>query len=81
MPRTHFSKVILQGKFTICHFRALEISCNNAAWPDIHGHYREAQFTQTKHHWWWKANWIFDKVSATKYFTGESLYNQLLASH
>ena len=18
------------------------------------GHYREARFTQTKHHWWWK---------------------------
>ena len=61
------------------HFfvRALEISCNNANWPDTHGHYREAQFTQTKHHWWWKANWIFDKVSTTKYFTGENLDNQL----
>lgn len=54
--------------------RALETACNNAMWPDTHGHYREAQFTQTKHHWWWKANWIFGRVSATKYFTGLVLF-------
>ena len=50
--------------------RAVEMSCNNAAWPDIHGHYREAQFTQTKHHWWWKANQVFRVMNVTQHFTG-----------
>ncbi|XP_065071503.1 alpha-1,6-mannosyl-glycoprotein 2-beta-N-acetylglucosaminyltransferase-like [Rhopilema esculentum] len=40
--------------------------CNNAEYPDKYGHYREAKFTMTKHHWWWKANAVFDKLSATK---------------
>jgi len=34
--------------------RAKEIGCNNAETPDMFGHYREAKFTMTKHHWWWK---------------------------
>ena len=50
--------------------RAVRRSCTNAAWPDIHGHYREAQFTQTKHHWWWKANRVFGALSVTQHFTG-----------
>ena len=36
----------------ICRARA--VGCNNAATPDMYGHYREAKFTMTKHHWWWK---------------------------
>ena len=27
-------------------FRAKVLGCTNAHWPDIHGHYREAKFTQ-----------------------------------
>ena len=26
--------------------RAKVLGCTNAHWPDIHGHYREAKFTQ-----------------------------------
>ena len=60
-------------------FRAIARSCANARWPDIHGHYREAQFTQTKHHWWWKANWIFNKIQATQHFSGfEIIYTKFL---
>jgi len=54
--------------------KAIARSCINARWPDIHGHYREAQFTQTKHHWWWKANWIFNKIQATQHFSGLVLF-------
>jgi len=54
--------------------KALASSCINAEWPDTHGHYREAQFTQTKHHWWWKANWIFGKIPTIQYFTGLVLF-------
>ncbi|XP_049884192.1 alpha-1,6-mannosyl-glycoprotein 2-beta-N-acetylglucosaminyltransferase-like isoform X2 [Pectinophora gossypiella] len=41
------------------------IKCNNALHPDVHGHYREAKYTQTKHHWWWKANRIFNQLQCT----------------
>jgi len=54
--------------------QADSMSCTNAAWPDLHGHYREAQFTQTKHHWWWKANHVFHSLQATKYFQGLVLF-------
>ena len=64
-------------------------NCTNSAWPDIHGHYREAEFTQvqlcaqaqarpaslqTKHHWWWKANQIFHNLDVTQHFTGTVLF-------
>ncbi len=39
---------------TLCVFRAMQIGCNNAMWPDKYGHYREAKYAQTKHHWFWK---------------------------
>jgi len=54
--------------------KARSSSCTNAAWPDIHGHYREAKFTQTKHHWWWKTNHIFHNLKITKYFQGCVLF-------
>uniref|UniRef100_A0A336MCB3 Alpha-1,6-mannosyl-glycoprotein 2-beta-N-acetylglucosaminyltransferase n=1 Tax=Culicoides sonorensis TaxID=179676 RepID=A0A336MCB3_CULSO len=49
---------------------ALSINCNNALYPDLYGHYREASFSQTKHHWFWKANTVFDGLEVTKYHTG-----------
>lgn len=52
-------------------FRAERLKCANAQWPDIYGHYREAKFTQTKHHWWWKANQVFDQLKATRRHDGE----------
>ncbi|KAK7572144.1 hypothetical protein V9T40_014616 [Parthenolecanium corni] len=49
---------------------AIEKKCNNAYHPDLYGHYREAKFTQTKHHWWWKANRIFDQLDVTRNHNG-----------
>lgn len=36
--------------------KAKQIKCLNADFPDAYGHYREAKFTQTKHHWFWKVS-------------------------
>lgn len=33
--------------------QAAIVRCQNAKYPDLYGHYREAKFTQTKHHWWY----------------------------
>ncbi|CRL07479.1 CLUMA_CG020447, isoform A [Clunio marinus] len=54
--------------------QALITKCQNAQYPDIHGHYREASFTQTKHHWWWKANRVFDQLEVTRHHTGLVLF-------
>ncbi|CAH1103066.1 unnamed protein product [Psylliodes chrysocephalus] len=50
--------------------QALLKKCNNALYPDVYGHYREAKFTQTKHHWWWKANRVFNQLEVTRNHTG-----------
>ncbi|XP_056645319.1 alpha-1,6-mannosyl-glycoprotein 2-beta-N-acetylglucosaminyltransferase [Diorhabda sublineata] len=50
--------------------QALQKKCNNALYPDVYGHYREAKFTQTKHHWWWKANIVFNQLEVTRNHTG-----------
>lgn len=55
-------------------YRALNLKCTNAKHPDLYGHYREAKFTQTKHHWWWKANWVFNQLSVTRNHTGMVLF-------
>jgi hypothetical protein len=52
--------------------------CNNALYPDLYGHYREAKFTQTKHHWWWKANRVFSQLEVTRNHTG--LYESVTLS-
>ncbi|XP_049612329.1 alpha-1,6-mannosyl-glycoprotein 2-beta-N-acetylglucosaminyltransferase [Syngnathus scovelli] len=41
---------------------ALKLGCLNAEYPDSFGHYREAKFSQTKHHWWWKLHFTWDRV-------------------
>ena len=46
--------------------QALATGCINAEHPDMYGHYREVKFTMTKHHWWWKANQVFNELQATK---------------
>lgn len=48
--------------------------CANADHPDLYGHYREAKFTQTKHHWWWKANRVFNQLEVTRNHTGLVLF-------
>ena len=40
---------------------AKEVKCLNAAFPDAYGHYREATYTQTKHHWFWKVSLLSDE--------------------
>ncbi|KAJ8269971.1 hypothetical protein GJAV_G00108830 [Gymnothorax javanicus] len=49
---------------------ALKLGCNNALYPDSFGHYREAEFSQTKHHWWWKLNFVWEKVKVLKGYDG-----------
>ncbi|KAG5846975.1 hypothetical protein ANANG_G00120680 [Anguilla anguilla] len=49
---------------------ALKLGCNNAEYPDSFGHYREAKFSQTKHHWWWKLNFVWEKVNVLKDHNG-----------
>ncbi|SPP80936.1 alpha-1,6-mannosyl-glycoprotein 2-beta-N-acetylglucosaminyltransferase isoform X1 [Drosophila guanche] len=54
--------------------QAMISNCNNALYPDLYGHYREAKFTQTKHHWIWKANRVFNELEVTRYHTGLVLF-------
>lgn len=49
---------------------AVRKGCNNAEYPDLYGHYREAKFTQTKHHWWWKINHLMDELHITRKHVG-----------
>ncbi|XP_048584873.1 alpha-1,6-mannosyl-glycoprotein 2-beta-N-acetylglucosaminyltransferase [Nematostella vectensis] len=54
--------------------KAKIMKCKNADHPDKYGHFREAKFTMTKHHWWWKANTVFDGLNITKYYNGPVLF-------
>lgn len=49
---------------------AKKLKCLNRDHPDKYSHYREAKFTQMKHHWWWKLNRIFDQLEVTKNLDG-----------
>ncbi|MGH0186640.1 UNVERIFIED_CONTAM: hypothetical protein FKN15_021967 [Acipenser sinensis] len=49
---------------------ALKLGCINAGFPDSFGHYREAKFSQTKHHWWWKLHFVWERVKALKDHSG-----------
>lgn len=49
---------------------AIKRKCTNAMHPDQYGHYREAKFTQTKHHWWWKANRVFNELDVVSNYSG-----------
>ncbi|KAM4690779.1 alpha-1,6-mannosyl-glycoprotein 2-beta-N-acetylglucosaminyltransferase [Rhinophrynus dorsalis] len=53
---------------------AVEIGCINAEYPDSFGHYREAKFSQTKHHWWWKLQFVWEKLSVLKEHSGLVLF-------
>ncbi|KAK0145999.1 Alpha-1,6-mannosyl-glycoprotein 2-beta-N-acetylglucosaminyltransferase [Merluccius polli] len=44
--------------------QALRSGCLNAEHPDSYGHYREPAITQTKHHWWWKMHFVWERVAA-----------------
>lgn len=49
---------------------AIKSGCLNARNSDTYGHYREANFTQMKHHWWWKLHRIFDELRVTRRHNG-----------
>jgi len=34
----------------------------------------EAKFVTVKHHWWWKANFVFDHITALKQHRGQKLF-------
>ncbi|NXE76357.1 MGAT2 acetylglucosaminyltransferase, partial [Cochlearius cochlearius] len=53
---------------------ALRLGCINAEYPDSFGHYREARFSQTKHHWWWKLHFVWERVRALREHTGPVLF-------
>ncbi|XP_050420996.1 alpha-1,6-mannosyl-glycoprotein 2-beta-N-acetylglucosaminyltransferase isoform X2 [Adelges cooleyi] len=53
---------------------AIKRNCVNAMHPDQYGHYREAKFTQTKHHWWWKANRVFKELDILSNYSGPVLF-------
>ncbi|KJE97612.1 hypothetical protein CAOG_07440 [Capsaspora owczarzaki ATCC 30864] len=53
---------------------ARALGCVNAEFPDTYGHYREAPFAMIKHHWWWKANTVFDVLQVTRENNGPMLF-------
>ncbi|XP_015487316.1 alpha-1,6-mannosyl-glycoprotein 2-beta-N-acetylglucosaminyltransferase [Parus major] len=53
---------------------ALRLGCINAEFPDSFGHYREARFAQTKHHWWWKLHFVWERVRALREHAGPVLF-------
>uniref|UniRef100_A0A8C0GF76 Alpha-1,6-mannosyl-glycoprotein 2-beta-N-acetylglucosaminyltransferase n=1 Tax=Chelonoidis abingdonii TaxID=106734 RepID=A0A8C0GF76_CHEAB len=53
---------------------ALRLGCINAEYPDSFGHYREARFSQTKHHWWWKLHFVWERLRALREHTGLVLF-------
>ncbi|XP_054827646.1 alpha-1,6-mannosyl-glycoprotein 2-beta-N-acetylglucosaminyltransferase [Eublepharis macularius] len=53
---------------------ALRRGCLNARYPDAFGHYREAAFAQTKHHWWWKLHFAWERIRALRRHPGLLLF-------
>lgn len=49
---------------------AVKTGCLNAEHPDSYGHYREAFITQTKHHWWWKLHFVWERVQVMQGYSG-----------
>ncbi|CAH1783091.1 unnamed protein product [Owenia fusiformis] len=53
---------------------ALKRKCNNAEYPDKYGHYRESKYCQIKHHWIWKAKYVFEDLRVTRNHSGLVLF-------
>lgn len=53
--------------------QAIEKKCNNAEHPDKYGHYREAKYCQTKHHWIWKLRFMFEEILLLDGYEGHVL--------
>uniref|UniRef100_A0A0K0FVG4 Alpha-1,6-mannosyl-glycoprotein 2-beta-N-acetylglucosaminyltransferase n=1 Tax=Strongyloides venezuelensis TaxID=75913 RepID=A0A0K0FVG4_STRVS len=41
---------------------AYKVNCSSRDQFDTYGHYRDPKLSQIKHHWWWKLNFVFEKV-------------------
>lgn len=54
--------------------QAMAMGCQNKEFPDKYGHYREAIYSQTKQHWFWKINHAFDYMDVTKNYDGPILF-------
>lgn len=54
--------------------QALKKQCLNAEHPDTYGHYREAFIAQTKHHWWWKMHFVWERVQAMQGYSDFVLF-------
>ncbi|VDO92324.1 unnamed protein product [Soboliphyme baturini] len=50
--------------------QAEKAKCLNWKTPDKYGHYRRAELSQIKHHWWWKINYVFDGIERLRNFDG-----------
>ncbi|XP_018427619.1 PREDICTED: alpha-1,6-mannosyl-glycoprotein 2-beta-N-acetylglucosaminyltransferase-like [Nanorana parkeri] len=48
--------------------------CTNAEYPDSHGHYREATFTQEKHHWMWQLHFTWQTLREVVGYSGYVLF-------
>ncbi|XP_041374169.1 alpha-1,6-mannosyl-glycoprotein 2-beta-N-acetylglucosaminyltransferase-like [Gigantopelta aegis] len=44
--------------------------CNKAEYHDFYGYYRQAPYSQTKHHFLWKLQFIFENCSLLRTFEG-----------
>nr|XP_057930468.1 alpha-1,6-mannosyl-glycoprotein 2-beta-N-acetylglucosaminyltransferase [Doryrhamphus excisus] len=53
---------------------ARETGCLNAEYPDSYGHYREASVTQTKHHWWWKLHFAWERLQVLRGYGGFAVF-------
>ncbi|XP_026855714.2 alpha-1,6-mannosyl-glycoprotein 2-beta-N-acetylglucosaminyltransferase [Electrophorus electricus] len=53
---------------------ARKTECLNAEHPDAYGHYREASITQTKHHWWWKLHFVFERLKVLQGYKGFAVF-------
>ncbi|ESO93148.1 hypothetical protein LOTGIDRAFT_119931 [Lottia gigantea] len=49
---------------------AVKANCLNALHPDKYGHYREPKYCQAKHHWIWKLNYVFEKITVLEGYQG-----------
>jgi len=54
--------------------QALLNQCNNADYPDMYGHYREAKYAQMKHHWFWQLFMVFKGIRAFSSYQSPVLF-------
>lgn len=74
--------MLLNGYVNVMYYlRAIKINCINAEFPDQYGNYRNANYTQTKHHWWWKANTVFNRLHAVRNYIGKLYFTEYLSLH